>query len=51
MKLRELKTDDNLLLLRTHMHAGHFGPSGRYDYIEELAYEYAFMLDVLGIRA
>ncbi len=51
MKLRQLKTDDNLLLLRTHMHAGHFGPSGRYDYIKELAYEYAFMLDVLGIEA
>lgn len=51
IKLRTMKTDNNLLLLRTHFGAGHFGPSGRYDYLKELAFEYTFMLDVLGIEA
>ncbi len=51
IKLRTIKTDNNLLLLRTHLGAGHFGPSGRYDYLKELAFEYTFMLDVLGIEA
>jgi oligopeptidase B len=50
IKLRTMKTDNNLLLLRTHMSAGHFGPSGRYDYLKELTFEYTFMLDVLGIE-
>ncbi len=48
-KLRALKTDDNLLLLRTNMGAGHEGASGRYDYLKELAFEYAFILDILGM--
>ncbi|HYW92444.1 MAG TPA: S9 family peptidase [Gammaproteobacteria bacterium] len=47
-RLREMKTDDNLLLLRTHMGAGHHGASGRYAHLEELAFEYAFLLDRLG---
>ena len=47
-KLRALKTDDNRLLLRTNMGAGHGGASGRYDRLKELAFEYAFVLDVLG---
>jgi len=51
IKLRRMKTDDNLLLLKTHFGAGHFGPSGRYDYLKELAFEYTFMLDILGIEA
>ncbi len=51
IKLRTMKTDNNLLLLRTHLGAGHFGPSGRYDYLKELAFEYTFMLDILGIEA
>ncbi|HYW03540.1 MAG TPA: S9 family peptidase [Gammaproteobacteria bacterium] len=47
-RLREMKTDDNLLLLRTHMGAGHHGAPGRYAHLEELAFEYAFLLDRLG---
>jgi len=47
-KLRALKTDNNLLLLKTNMDAGHMGLSGRYDYLEEIAFEYAFILDRLG---
>ena len=48
-KLRALKTDDNLLLLKTNMGAGHGGASGRYDYLKEIASEFAFVLDVLEI--
>ncbi len=48
-KLRALKTGDNRLLLRTEMGAGHAGPSGRYDYLKEIAFEYAFIFDLLGI--
>ena len=43
-KLRHLKTDDNLLLLKTNMGAGHRGQSGRYDRLKEVAEEYAFLL-------
>jgi oligopeptidase B len=46
-KLRELKTDDNLLLLKTNFHAGHAGSSGRYDFLKEVAFEYAFLIDRL----
>jgi len=46
-KLRELKTDDNLLLLKTNFHAGHAGSSGRYDYLKDVAFEYAFLIDRL----
>jgi oligopeptidase B len=46
-KLRNMKTDQNLLLLRTNMGSGHFGASGRYEYLKETAIEYAFLLDVL----
>ena len=49
-KLRELKTDDNILLLHTEMKAGHGGKSGRFERFKETAMEYAFMLDLLGIR-
>ena len=48
-KLRDVKTDDNLLLLKVHMGAGHFSSSGRYDYLKDIAFEYAFILDVFGI--
>jgi len=48
-KLRALKTDDNVLLLKTFMGAGHFSSSGRYDYLKDLAFDYAFILDHLGI--
>jgi oligopeptidase B len=47
-KLRAKKTDRNRLLLRTNMGAGHGGASGRYDLLREIAFKYAFMLDVLG---
>jgi len=43
-KLRRLKTDENLLLLKTNMGAGHGGASGRYDALRELAFVYAFLL-------
>ena len=49
-KLRAVKTDKNLLLLKTDMKSGHGGPSGRYGYFKDLAFEYAFILDVLGIK-
>ncbi len=48
-KLRELKTDNNLLLLKTNMSVGHGGASGRYDSLKEIAFEYAFVLDRLKI--
>jgi oligopeptidase B len=47
-KLRSLKTDNNLLLLHTNMQAGHGGASGRYDYLKEIAFDYAFLLWQLG---
>jgi oligopeptidase B len=47
-KLRTLKTDDRLLLLETNMSAGHGGASGRYDYLKEIAFDYAFLLQELG---
>jgi oligopeptidase B len=46
-KLRTLKTDDNPLLLKTNMGAGHGGASGRYDYLREIAFDYAFLLKEL----
>ncbi|MEW5993565.1 MAG: S9 family peptidase [Candidatus Zixiibacteriota bacterium] len=49
-KLRATKTDTNRLLLKTNMGAGHGGASGRYDYLKEIAFEYAFILDLFGIR-
>jgi oligopeptidase B len=45
-RLRALKTDGNVLLLKTNMGAGHFGPSGRYDRLRETAFDYAFLLGV-----
>ena len=47
-KLRTLKTDGNELLLVTNMKAGHGGASGRYDYLKEIALDYAFLLRALG---
>ena len=46
-KLREMKTDNNLLLLRTIYEAGHAGASGRYDHLKEVAIDYAFLIDRL----
>ena len=48
-KLRTLKEDDNLLLLKTNMGAGHGGRSGRFDRLYEVAEEYAFMLASMGL--
>ena len=48
-KLRTLKTDGNLLLLKTIMEAGHGGASGRYDALKELAFTYTFVLDQVGL--
>ena len=48
-KLRTIKTDDNWLLLKTHLGAGHFSASGRYDYLKDIAFEFAFILDRLGL--
>jgi oligopeptidase B len=48
-KLREMKTDDNTLLLRTNMETGHGGTTGRFKVYREVAQEYAFMLDLAGI--
>ena len=50
-KLRTMKTDNNILLLKTNMGAGHGGASGRYESIKETAFEYAFVLDRLGLAA
>ncbi len=46
-KLRTLKTDHHILLLVTNMKAGHGGASGRYDYLKEIAFDYAFLLNEL----
>lgn len=48
-KLREFKTDDNLLLLKTNMGAGHGGKSGRFESLREDAEEFAFFLSQLGV--
>ena len=49
-KLREMKTDDNLLLLNINMDTGHGGASGRFESLREVAQEYAFLLDLEGIQ-
>jgi oligopeptidase B len=50
-RLRAVKTDGNRLLLRTNMGAGHGGASGRFDFLREVAFKHAFVLDVLGVDA
>jgi oligopeptidase B len=47
-KIRALKTDQHLLLLKTNMGAGHGGASGRYDYLRDLAFDYEFLLKEMG---
>ena len=49
-KLRAMKTDTNQLLLHTNMEAGHGGASGRFQALKEIALEYAFMLNLVGVR-
>jgi oligopeptidase B len=48
-KLRAMKTDGNVLVLKTNMGAGHGGASGRYDFLREIALDYAFILREVGI--
>ena len=48
-RLRTLKTDANPLVFLTNMGAGHGGASGRYDYLREIALDYAFLLTQLGM--
>lgn len=48
-KLRELKTDANVVLLKTILEAGHGGASGRYDSLKELAFTYSYVLDQVGL--
>lgn len=49
-KLRSMKTDNNTLLLRTNMETGHGGTTGRFKRYEEISQEYAFVLDLAGIK-
>jgi oligopeptidase B len=49
-KLRAMKKDRHMLLLKTNMGSGHFGSSGRYEYIKETAFDYAFILNALGVE-
>ncbi|HEX9119151.1 MAG TPA: S9 family peptidase [Terriglobales bacterium] len=49
-RLRTLKTDSNPLVLKTNMAAGHGGSSGRYDYLKEIAFDYAFVLTQMGLE-
>lgn len=49
-RLRHLKTDDNLLFLRTEMSAGHGGKSGRYEFLREVAEAMAFVLHAMDIQ-
>jgi oligopeptidase B len=48
-KLRSLKTDQNVLLLKTNLGAGHGGASGRYERLKEISFEYAFLLEQWGL--
>ncbi len=49
-KLREMKTDSNTLILRTNMETGHGGTTGRFKVYEEIAQEFAFIVDLAGIQ-
>jgi len=49
-KMRALRTDQNTLLLKTNMGAGHGGASGRYDHLKETALDFAFVLTQVGIK-
>lgn len=49
-KLRDHKTDNNFLILKTDMESAHSGPSGRYEYFKQIAFEYAFVLKCFDIK-
>jgi len=48
-KIRALKKDNNIVLLKTNMDSGHGGASGRFDRLKEVAFRYAFILDRMGL--
>jgi oligopeptidase B len=48
-RLRAMKTDNNPILLKVNMGAGHGGSSGRYDFLREVAFDYAYMLWQMGL--
>jgi oligopeptidase B len=48
-KLRDMAEPGNLILLKTNLEAGHAGASGRYDYLKEVALDYTFLIDRLGV--
>jgi len=48
-KIRDMKTNDSVILLKTNMGAGHGGSSGRYDRLKEIAFDYAYALTQVGI--
>ena len=48
-KVREMKTNDSVILLKTNMGAGHGGASGRYEYLREIAFTYTFILWQVGL--
>lgn len=48
-KLREMRTDDGMTLLKCDMGAGHFSVSGRFDRLKETAFEYAFLLKAMDL--
>ncbi len=49
-RLRDMKTDDNILIMDVNMTAGHGGASGRFERLKTVALEYAFILDLEGIK-
>ena len=49
-KIRDMKSDNNKVLLKTDMSSGHGGASGRYDFYRDIAFEYTFILDMVGIE-
>jgi oligopeptidase B len=49
-KLRAMKTGSNIILLKTNLESGHGGATGRYDRLKETAFQYAFLIDRMGIR-
>lgn len=49
-KIRATRTDENIILLKTQMESGHFGASGRFDYLKEIAFQQSFTLKMLGIE-
>src|SRR6266487_1619728 len=49
-KVRELKTNDKTILLKTNFEAGHADASGRYDFLKEVAFDFAFLIDKIGMQ-